>query len=67
MYKANGKYNLFLTDRKITEQDIGSGEWISCTQYDIVNEKVIYGRIQVIKHDTFSFPILDGGSFEEVK
>lgn len=66
MYKAGGQYNLFLTDRKITQQDIGSGEWISCTKYDIVNQKILYGRVKVIKHDSFSFPIIDGGSFEEV-
>lgn len=63
MYKKDQTYNLFLTDHKITVDDQGS--WVTCTKYDIENDQVIYGKIQVIIKD--NYPILNGSSFTTQK
>ena len=46
MYKQGNTYNLFLTDsQKITTEM--EGNRVACTQYDIKNNKVIHGTIEI--------------------
>lgn len=68
MYKqGESTYNLFLTDQKISLDDVTGGKWINCTKYDIKNDQVIYGKVQVIKSPDGNYPIINGGSFTEIK
>lgn len=67
MYHDKSQYNLFLTDNhKITTEDIGKDTWIECTKYDIENQKVIHGKVQVISgnENGSKYPVINGGSFK---
>ncbi|MDC7290835.1 prepilin-type N-terminal cleavage/methylation domain-containing protein [Blautia schinkii] len=66
MYKKGSTYNLFLTDKKITEDDAKPEVWISCEKYDIANEKIVKGKVQVIMTTVngSTYPIIKGESFE---
>lgn len=64
MYKQGDTYNLFLTDsQKITTEMAGNR--VACTQYDIKNNKVIHGTIEISteKKEKEVYPILVGESF----
>lgn len=64
MYKQGNTYNLFLTDsQKITTEM--EGNRVACTQYDIKNNKVIHGTIEISteKKEKEVYPILVGTSF----
>lgn len=64
MYKKGDTYNLFLTDSmKITPEM--NGLVISCTQYDIKNNKVIHGTMNVTieNQGQGTYPVLNGESF----
>ena len=67
MYKKNSEYNLFLTDRKIAESDVDSGDWIDCVKYDIAKQEIIPGKLQVVWSANHKYPIIQGSSFQEVK
>lgn len=67
MFKSGNTYNLFLTDEKITMNNITAGDTINCTKYDIAQGKVIYGKVSVIKSPNGNYPIIDGSSFVEHK
>lgn len=68
MYKqGDNTYNLFLTDKKISLDDVSTDIWINCTKYDIKNEEIIYGKVQVTKSLDGNYPIINGGSFTEIK
>lgn len=68
MYKKDDTYNLFLTDRKITVEDSKSGVWISCEKYDVANEKIIKGKVQVTMTTVngSTYPIIKGESFQAI-
>lgn len=64
MDKEGDTYNLFLTDsQKITTEM--EGNRVACTQYDIKNNKVIHGTIEISteKKEKEVYPILVGESF----
>ena len=64
MDKEGDTYNLFLTDsQKITTEM--EGNRVACTQYDIKNNKVIHGTIEISteKKEKEVYPILVGTSF----
>ena len=64
MDKEGDTYNLFLTDsQKITTEM--EGNRVACTQYDIKNNKVIHGTIEISteKKEKAVYPILVGTSF----
>ena len=67
MYKKGGQYNLFLTDRKITVDDITNGAWVDCVKYDIAKEQTLRGKIKVIWDSEKKYPILQGDSFQETE
>lgn len=62
MYKQGNTYNLFLTDKKISLNDVSTDIWINCTKYDITNKEIVYGKVQVVKSG--NYPIINGGSFK---
>lgn len=67
MYKRGGEYNLFLANRKITQDQAETEEWVECVKYDIANEKVITGKAKVIMSTTGNYAMIDGSSFKEIK
>lgn len=69
MYKDESEYNLFLTERTITESDITDNSWIKCEKYLINEKKVVYGEVQVTmcKPEAGKFPVINGSSFREIK
>lgn len=67
MFKNSKEYNLFLTDEKITMNNVTAGDTINCTKYDIINKMVIYGKVKVIKSLDGNYPIIDGSSFTVIE
>lgn len=64
LFKNSSQYNLFLTSRTITMNDVD--ERVACTKYDMVNNAVTIGTIKVTTTtvNKSTYPILDGGSFQ---
>lgn len=67
MYNDGKQYNLFLTDdHKISAEDVSKDTWIECTKYDIVNQKIIHGKVQVTNktENGSTYPIIWGETFK---
>lgn len=65
IYRTGNVYNMFLTERKITEEDIINGTTVICTKYDIANDKVVRGTVEV-NRDPGGYPVIKGDSFTEI-
>ncbi len=63
MYCSGDKFYLYLTDRKIENQDITDKNQVTCTKYDINNKTVSHGSAPVKKAQPGNYPVIDAENF----
>ncbi len=65
MRKNGNGYELYLTDRKITDND--KGNEVTCTKYDTSRKEIITGTAKVKIKDgkNGKFPAVDYGTFKQ--
>lgn len=65
LYKEGQSYNLYLTGRTISLDDVENGSWIACDKYDITGMKTEQGYVQIIQRtvNNSTYPVIKGDSF----